>query len=111
MRSTGVARGFATSMQKIAAPAGASKGRNQQMTTPTTPLQIENEALQEQIDNIQLKLQLRQMMAAQDALAQAEAQPQEADQGGGAPGPQFPPAPMRQGRPNGPMTPQDMVGG
>jgi hypothetical protein len=49
----GIAFGFFSELEKIAAPG------QQQQAMPTSPLQIENQALTEELQNIQLKLQLR----------------------------------------------------
>ncbi len=115
MKTTSLAAGFMETMRKIAAPANGGGARGQQMAPPTSPLQIENDALMEQIQNIQLKLQLRQMQQAQGAIAQSEQQAmlEEQQQQEQQQQMQFPPAPGR-GMPQAggaPIDPQSMVGG
>ena len=114
MKTTSLAAGFMETMRKIAAPANGGGGaRGQQMAPPTSPLQIENDALMEQIQNIQLKLQLRQMQQAQGAIAQSEQQAMLEEQQQQQQQMQFPPAPGRgMPQPGGaPIDPQSMVGG
>jgi hypothetical protein len=101
----GIAFGFFSELEKIAAPG------QQQQAMPTSPLQIENQALTEELQNIQLKLQLRQMRQAEQAMAQQDMQQAMAAQmGGGQPQQQGGQMQMPSGLPGGPTSPQEMVG-
>jgi hypothetical protein len=101
----GIAFGFFSELEKIAAPG------QQQQAMPTSPLQIENQALTEELQNIQLKLQLRQMRQAEQAMAQQDMQQAMAAQMGGQGQPQGGgQMQMPSGLPGGPTSPQEMVG-
>lgn len=87
---------FFNELEKIAAPQNNGGGM-----VATSPVQLENQELTEQINNIQLKLQLRQMMQAASAMQAADQQ-----------APQAPPQPQmpRQRSQGMPVDPTEMSG-
>jgi len=107
--------GFYDEFAKLAAPA-----QQQPMPMgPPSPTQMENSMLNDQVQNLQLKLQLKQMqqqLSAQEQQEsmQAEMQQQEAMKAEMAKRQQQAPDAMQPGPggvPQGPIDPREMIGG
>lgn len=120
-------QGFRTGLAKLAASdSGKRKPAGQAVEMPASPVAMENQSLQEQLDNLNLKMQLRQagqawtaaqtqdqMLAEQAQMEQAGGQQGQPQQGQPQPGGANPfmknPA-VKGGGVGLPTSPQDMIG-
>mgnify|MGYP000123777811 CR=1 FL=1 len=73
-RLSGVFSGFVYELDKLAAASDSKAKKPDATAMPPSPLEAENEQLTAQLENLQLKMQLRQALQAQQAVAAQDQQ-------------------------------------
>ncbi len=90
MNSLEISHAFVATLEKRAADAATKpkpKSNDPSMMLPPSPLDMENEELGKRLQNVQIKLQLRQALQVMQAQAQMDQQQAQQSQQGGPPPP------------------------